>query len=492
MAIKTSNQITFTDYKKIGAADFQIYSVDGFEFNDNLTSITLKTVALQNDKIVDGEKYQWSWWNKDAESGPAYEDIPSATTSSITISATSPYIFSDIKCTMTYNGNLYEDHVVLTEKTVVYTSIVKFFDGSNTFHDSDEFLVAYVELYQNNKKVDDSGKKADKYYSGSVSVSSGVITSNITGTFLDGEMMYFIHKNNGLYNVVLGEFKSGVWNVVNSNQEYMYTNSLYPTIQSNIIAISKESINKSANIDFIIYKNDIEVARTSANVIDSNDPIISNTQPSDAVHGQLWLDTSKTPHILYMYEQNESDGAGNWVKCSEKIGGAIFTSKPSSYSSGDLWILANGEVCEYTLDGVEYKFGPGSMLKSTVSSSSYSPSHWIDADKDSTELKNNIKQYFDFNTHSGLRIGQQDKKFYVNISSTEMGFYDNSAGQDEKVVNISKSAATIQSAKLKGNTEFYGQINICDPKSDPTDNTVDTLFIWKVEQNGSLSLAVTT
>lgn len=459
------------------AVDFQIYSTDGFEFSDNKQAITLKTVALKSGEVVNGTAYQWSWWNKDSE---VYENISSATSSTIIIYDTSPYAFSDIKCTMTYNGNPYEDHVTLTEKTVVYTSIVKFFDGNNIFHDNDQFLVAYVELYQNNKKIDD-GNKVDKYYSSVVTVSSGII-AGVTGSFSDGDKMYFVYKENNLYKVVLGQYSSGTWRAVDTQQNYTYTNSLYPSIKSNIIAISKESVNKSANIDFIIFKGNEEISRTSANVIDSNDPIISPTRPSNAVHGQLWLDTSQTPYVLWMHEKPNANDAGKWVECSEKIGGAVFTSQPNRYFAGDVWILGANESCG--------SFGPGSMLKAIVDSSSYSESHWVDADASSTELKNNINQYFKFNPSTGLKIGQQDQKFYVNISSTEMGFYDNSKGQNEKVVSISNNSAAIQSAQLKGNTDFYGQLNICDPKSNPSDSVADALFIWKVEQDGSLSLSI--
>ena len=42
------------------AVDFQIYSVDGFEFSDNLKSIELKTVAFQGgNQITEGMTYQW-------------------------------------------------------------------------------------------------------------------------------------------------------------------------------------------------------------------------------------------------------------------------------------------------------------------------------------------------------------------------------------------------------------------------------------------------
>ena len=91
-----------------------------------------------------------------------------------------------------------------------------------------------------------------------------------------------------------------------------------------------------------------------------------------------------------------------------------------------------------------------------------------------------------------MRIGQSDEKFYVNISSTEMGFYDNQQGQKQRVVKISNNSATIQNTKLKGDTEIYGELYMCDPTKDPEDDINDALFVWKIEENNSLSLSIKT
>lgn len=457
--------------------DFQIYSIDGFEFDTELTSIELKTVVFKaGDIIGSGVTYQWSWWNRNSSS---YQNIEGATKSTFTVNSSDEYAFSNLRCQIKYDGIYYEDYVSLTKKTAIYTSVAKFFDGSNIFTADDLFLIAYIEVYKEGEKSESILDFANQYYSGIATVSSsGVISSSIPGGFSGGEKMFFVCEKDGAYEVILGEYSSGNWKKKTYETTYTYKNT-YSTLESNIIAISKEKINKSQNIDFTVYKDGAPIANTSISVIDSNDPIISSTPPANAVVGQLWLDTSVIPNVLKIYEGNES-----WKVCSEKIGGNVFTSKPSSYSEGDLWILGEKDVCK--------SFGPGSMLKSTTTSKTYSDSHWIDADADSTEIKNNIKQNFHFDSSTGLRIGQQDKKFYVNISSTEMGFYDNSNKQNEKVVSISNSAATIKNAKLNGNTEFYGQMNICDPNSNPDDNVSDALFVWKVEQNGSFSLAVAT
>ena len=484
--IYTDGTTTNTDPAIIGvygdsganAIAFEIYSIHGFIFKEDLTSIELKIAAFDGGEAITNATYTWEWWNDSLNNGDGgysviIQDTPEQF---IIINESDEYAFASLKCTMSYNSKLYEDYAVLTNETVIYTSMVKFFDGSNIFHADDLYLVAYVELYQNNHKVETIS--TNTYCSGVSTVSqSGVITANLNNNFVDGDKMYFIYQNNNLYEVVLGEYQSGVWSVVENVTQYTYTNSLYSTISSNIIAISKESINKAQNIDFTISKNGIDVSSTHINVIDSNDPIISGNEPENPIYNQLWLDTSVTPHVLKVFEQIEGEDAGRWVECMDKIGGNIFTSKPTSYFAGDLWVLAVGEICE--------SFGPGSMLKATTTSTTFDTSHWIDADAEYTELKDNIKQYFAFDTDTGLRIGQTNQKFYVNISSTEMGFYDNSNGQNQKVVNIGNNAATIKNltveddAEFNCNTTFNNQVQFCD-------------FVWKTEINGSLSLAIAT
>jgi hypothetical protein len=482
----TDNTTTQTDPAIIGvygdsgtaAITFEIYSVHGFMFKEDLKSIELKIAAFDGGEAITNATYTWEWWNDSLNNGDGgysviIQDTPEQF---IIINESDEYAFASLKCTMSYNGKLYEDYAVLTNETVIYTSMVKFFDGSNIFHADDLYLVAYVELYQNNHKVETIS--ANTYCSGVSTVSqSGVITANLNNNFVDGDKMYFIYQNNNLYEVVLGEYQSGVWSVVENVTQYTYTNSLYSTISSNIIAISKESINKAQNIDFTISKNGIDISSTHINVIDSNDPIISGNEPENPIYNQLWLDTSVTPHVLKVFEQVEGEDVVRWVECMDKIGGNVFTSKPTSYFAGDLWVLAVGEVCE--------QFGPGSMLKATTTSTTFDTSHWIDADAEYTELKDNIKQYFAFDPDTGLRIGQTNQKFYVNIGSTEMGFYDNSKGQNQKVVNIGNNAATIKNLTVEDNAAFN-----CNTTFNKQVQFYD--FVWKTEINGSLSLAIAT
>ena len=115
--------------------------------------------------------------------------------------------------------------------------------------------------------------------------------------------------------------------------------------------------------------------------------------------------------------------------------------------------------------------------------------------EDLRKMQEDVYQNFEFNKNNGLTIGQTDNAFYVNINSQEMGFYDNSDtnSPNQKVVNIGNKSATIQNAVFQGssgttfenNVTFEQQINMHKP-----DTTAG--FAWKIEQNGSLSLAITS
>ena len=459
-----------------GSVDFQIYSVDGFEFSDSVTTIELKTVALYGGSTIDSNEvsYQWKYWDDDTKN---YENI-NCTSSSLSVSVNDTYAFTSIKCELTYGGITYEDYASLTQKTFIYTAVAKFFDGNNVVSANENYLIAYVELYKNNDPEESLYSK-NIYISSGNSVSDSIITTDVSGSYADGNMMYFAYQstydNTTEYNVVLGKYSSSTkkWNVVES--KYIYKNNLFVHNTSPVLFIPKEKIPRSLTVDFEVYENDNTIARTSAVAFDLNDPTVSSTAPTDPKEGQLWLDTSVSPSILKMWDGTE------WVNSGYQNGNVVYTSKPiDGYSEGDLWILADGEACG--------EFGPGSMLRATTTSSTFDESHWVDVDEEATAQKKNIKQYFSFNTDTGLRIGQSDNKFYVNISSTRMSFCENqlveSSDQEEvidpnEVVSISNRSATIRNLTVEDGATFNCEIKLGK-------------FILKSETNGSLSLALAT
>lgn len=494
--IYTNGDIKTTDPAIIGvygdngtngtdAVDFQIYSVNGFEFQEGLDKIELKTIAFQNGaKLPESEvTYQWKWWNTESGLDDKYESIPDATLSTLTVNINDSYAFSSLKCEMTYDGIVYVDYVSLTQSVSIYTATAKFFNGNNIITSNDNYLVAYIELYKDNDPEELlSGDKI--YVSDTNIIQDGMISTDINGEYEDGDNMYFVCKNTYddivEYDVVLGEYTDSKWQVVSNN--YIYKNDLFVHATSPVVFIPKEKISRSLTINFEIYTNNAVVARTSAMVLDFNDPTISSDAPTDPQNGQLWLDTSVSPSVLKMWDGFE------WINSGYQNGNVVYTSRPiDGYSKGDLWILSEDDV-EYSNNNVKYfeEFGVGAMLKAIVTSSTFDPTHWVDVDKEATEQKKNIKQYFLFNAETGLRIGQSNNKFYVNISSTRMSFCENPLVQSSEnedyidpneVVSISNKSATIKNLTVEDGAIFNCEVQFGK-------------FILKTEANGSLSLAL--
>lgn len=211
--------------------------------------------------------------------------------------------------------------------------------------------------------------------------------------------------------------------------------------------------------------------------------ITSDIQPENANDGQLWLDTSKNPYTLMVYTN------GQWIRFSQQDDQRVYTYKPDVYSEGDLWILAVGEI--YPENNPIY--GYGNILKADENL------NWIDATPYITNTISNIEQYFEFNQNNGLKIGQKDDEFYVNISSTRMSFYDKSDGTNtterprdpDEVVYISNKSAVMkkivveEDAMFESPASFEKEINMY--KSDTTSG-----FSFKIESNGSFSLVVSS
>ena len=233
-------------------------------------------------------------------------------------------------------------------------------------------------------------------------------------------------------------------------------------------------MNGGSTISGYVTEEDITELRDAAT-------IISDVQPVSANEGQLWLDTSTNPYTLKIFTN------GEWAYFSQQDGGQVYTSKPSKYLPGDLWILANSEV--YPEDNPIY--GSGCILKANENL------EWIDATPDITNTVSNVKQYFEFNQNDGLKIGQKDQKFHVNISSTRMSFYDKSDGEDEtererdpdEVVYISNKSAVIKKQIVEEDATFESPASFERDINMYKQNTT-TGFGWKIEQNGSFSLAV--
>lgn len=157
------------------------------------------------------------------------------------------------------------------------------------------------------------------------------------------------------------------WKQVNP-YEYLYRDGTH-NIFNKAFIIERHNIQNNTMLSFEVYKNisgdqiyhkEGIIARTNANVIDLNDPIVSDTEPESPTEGQLWLDTSKNPNVL-------KTRVGNlWIETTNK-GSTVHTSFPLEYNQGDLWTWDEENENNATLKEIyNGAYNQGDMLKAIV------------------------------------------------------------------------------------------------------------------------------
>lgn len=126
----------------------------------------------------------------------------------------------------------------------------------------------------------------------------------------------------------------------------------------------------------------------------------------------------------------------------------------------------------------------------------------------------NVKESFLWDQTGGMQIhrsvsdadGNIITPFYVNINSERMGFHsveyndDKTIKDDAEVVHVGNNSATVKNATFEGNggttlnnnTTFNQQMKIQKEVKDGDGNItgIASAFVWKIESNDSLSLAI--
>ena len=156
---KTSEPAIIGVYGDSGAdaVDFQIYSVDGFEFNDNLTSIELKTVALQNgEEINSNVSYQWKWWNGESTSEDKYEIITDATSSTLVVNS-ADFASASLKCELEKEGYVFQSET----DTEVACCLIDFLYKKNR-----DYFISLIQILQEDYKIEFVPKEIEKLING--------------------------------------------------------------------------------------------------------------------------------------------------------------------------------------------------------------------------------------------------------------------------------------------------------------------------------------
>ena len=163
----------------------------------------------------------------------------------------------------------------------------------------------------------------------------------------------------------------------------------------------------------------------------------------------------------------------------------IFTSKPSSYAAGDIWIVGG----DYAPSGVI----TGTVLKAEYPSNTYKDQDWVIGTKYDKALEDINKhittynQYFDFDDEEGLRITARDKnnvesKFSTTLTNEQLAFNYG----DEAIAYINGTSMHIKEAEIESPLTVTGKYSNGAMLQAPIINIGN--FSIVVESNGSLSI----
>lgn len=166
-----------------------------------------------------------------------------------------------------------------------------------------------------------------------------------------------------------------------------------------------------------------------------------------------------------------------------------FTTKPTSYSAGDIWVVGT-DVSESDIPtGVTY----GEILKAEHANTTYSKDDWIPATrydqilKELKESTNKYDQFFSFDSNTGLNIKAVDangnaSQFSTTLSSDRLSFNQS----NEAIAYISGSKMHIKEAEIISPLTVTGKYSGSTMQQAPTINLGG--FSLVVESNGSLSI----
>lgn len=167
----------------------------------------------------------------------------------------------------------------------------------------------------------------------------------------------------------------------------------------------------------------------------------------------------------------------------------VFTTKPSNYSAGDLWIVG----VDYAPAGVVV----GTLLRAEHTNVTYGDVDWVTAtkyDKELNDLRDNIEtynQYFSFDSTEGLKISAKDNngtpsQFSTSLTNERLSFnYGN-----EAIAYINGTKMNIKEAEIESPLTVTGKYSGSTMLQAPVINIGNFSII--VESNGSLSIAANT
>lgn len=457
---------------------FQLYAPKGYLLTNDIQELTLETFAYGGSQAITNATFTWYSWN-----GEVWVVISGATGTSLTLNKTNVFKSSVYKCEMKYNNKIYTATATVEDKTDVYNSLIRVnakYSPTNRM-----YWILYAAAYSEEGERD---------------ALLGPISETAPTGVSAGAYWYKVDSAN--YTVTLMKYSGTAWAATTDKQELLYDWFLFkdPTdmvtlgAQSKVKIVTASDFSKVCNVQCNISDpNHLLLTMNNQMLNDPSDPVVSATEPTNPVDGQLWVKIGDNgTYVISIWSQADK----KWIISEADSTKKVYVEKPAQYNAGDIWIVNSdyqpiaykeGVIQKVTVDGVEQtvKHLAGTMLKAQYPSQTYKDSDWVEAltyyrkeiDKIKDDL-NTYNQFFSFDD-SGLTMQAKNKagaisEFKTKLTNTELGFYQ---GED-RVAYINNSQLNISKAQINDGLTVAGTL----PKL-----SIGGFSIIQ-ESNGSLSI----
>lgn len=440
------------------AVTFQMYAPYGYLLSKNLNALSLETFAYEGASAISSNA-QYTWYQ--------YEDnqwsiIDGQTGTNITVAQADVVRSKSYKCVMEYQGKEYSATATVQDKSDTYDSIMCV-SSNTTSSDGEMYWVLFSMVYSDLEEVDPL---------------LGPISINAPETPLTDDYWYSVDETT--LSVKLKQFNGTEWVDSNSTQQLDYcwnivgngnTHLAIGDTINKVQILSAHDFTSTITLLCEVLSEDGILTQSTLSLTDVSDPIVSDTEPENPRHGQIWIKKNNDgSFLMFVWDDVEQ----TWVTSDTGADSKVYTRRPSTYNANDLWITSSDD------DHGDYL--QGTLLQAQASNTSYNADDWsptlkYDKDIESVQAQlDKLAQYVTIN-ESGLRIGAKDANgvlspFTSLFTSQELTFYQNS----DRLLTLANNKLTAPSIEVD-NLQVNNSISF------------GTLRLIK-ENNGSFSFVV--
>lgn len=439
---------------------FQLYAPNGYVLSNTIESITLQTVAYVGSTQIQTGEATYRWYE---QNDTEWSLIQEGTSSSYIVTRDNVDKFKNYKCDMIYNGNTYTATIMVEDKSDSYSVIICISSNINIFTKK-YYWIIYTLVYSQYGEVDPLLGPVSIIEPQSPSIND-----------------YWYSIDNSNETVTLKKYNGSAWEPSNDLQELSYYWSQINTNGSDIPMGESEKVKIISTNDFTstaTFKCDVEnqangfLVMGTLTLTDTSDPIVSDTAPQNVQNGQIWIKKNENgTYMMFIWDAAEE----NWISADADSNNKIYTSRPSQYNAGDLWITNSDEDHGTYLQGT--------LLQAQTSNTIYNADDWTPTLKYDMELEdihetlNNLSQYVRINSQ-GLQIGAKTDSGEISpftslFTNTELAFYQDS----DKLLTLANNQLIAPKVTVENNLNVQGTINL------------GNMYIV-IEDNGSFSFSV--